>query len=311
MHFRKLIPLAAVLLLGACQAGNEQQATETPPQAQPVMTIDIQGHRGCRGHLPENTIPAFIRALEMGVTTLEMDVVISADSLVVVSHEPFLSHEICQTPTGELVSEENERGWNLYQLSYAQIARCDCGSRPHPRFPDQEKIPAYKPRLREVIDTVEAYLLAHDLPPVAYNIETKSTPAGDNVFHPEPKPFVDLLMAVLKEKGMMDRCILQSFDPRTLQVAKSDYPDIQLALLVENPRSIQDNLATLGFTPDIYSPDFQLLDSAAVSYLQERGMQVIPWTANSPEEITHLLQLGVDGIISDYPDRVVSQVKGK
>ena len=272
------------------------------PNGQP---LDVQGHRGCRGLLPENTIPAFVEALKLGVTTLELDVVISQDEQVVVSHEPFLSHIICRTPDGRSIAEEEEKDFNLYEMSYREITRCDCGSNPHPQFPAQENFTAYKPLLRDVIDTVEQLIATKGLPSVVYNIETKSSPKGDGVFHPKPDKFTDLVLADIEEKGIEDRVVIQSFDVRTLQQIHKKKSSLTLALLVGNTDSLVKNLTKLGFTPQIYSPYFQLVDKDLIETVQQKDMKIIPWTVNEPEDIRRMIDLQVDGIISDYPDRVI------
>lgn len=274
--------------------------------AETSAALDIQGHRGCRGLLPENTLPAFRKALELGVQTLELDVVISADHQVVVSHEPFFNHEMSLKPDGSEISEEEERSHNIYQMDYAMAATYDVGQKPHPRFPDQQKMAVQKPLLREVIANSEAYAaeLGRDLP--FYNIETKTTPTGDNSFHPEPEPFVDLLMGVVKEAGIAERTYIQSFDIRTLQVMRQKYPDIKLVLLVENEDSAQTNLDKLGFKPAVYSPWFKYVDEKLVAFCKAENMLLIPWTLNDEAEIKRALALGVDGIISDFPDRVIA-----
>ena len=271
-------------------------------QGQP---IDIQGHRGARGLMPENTIPAFIKALEIGVTTLELDVVISQDQEVVVSHEPYLSHLICKAPDGSPISEDQEQEYNLYQMPYATIRQSDCGSLPHPRFPEQKKMVAHKPLLRQVIEAAEQYVATHALPPVQYNIEIKSTESGDSIFHPVPTVFAALVLAVIDEKEVADRVTIQSFDVRALQATHELRPNMRLALLVENTDSPQKNIARLGFTPQIYSPYFKLVDEKLIDFAKTQRMQVIPWTVNEPEDIKAMLDLGADGIISDYPDRAV------
>ncbi|MBW8051369.1 MAG: glycerophosphodiester phosphodiesterase [Cytophagales bacterium] len=267
--------------------------------------VDIQGHRGCRGLMPENTITAMIKAVEIGVNTLEMDVVISNDKMVLLSHEPFLSHEICLTPDGQEILEKDERSYNLYQMNYEEIKLCDCGTKIHPRFPDQKKLAALKPLLAKVIDTVEQYLQVHSLPAVWYNIETKCSPDGDGVFHPEPKEFIALLLDVLKGKNILDRTIIQSFDVRTLKVIKIKSPKMKLALLVENIQSPAENIKKLGFIPDVYSPYYLLVNDELMKYAQKNKMKVIPWTVNDKESIRKLIDMGVDGIITDYPDRAI------
>ncbi|MEL7531512.1 MAG: glycerophosphodiester phosphodiesterase family protein [Bacteroidota bacterium] len=304
---KPLIPaffLASLIFLSCMEPA--KQSAETEVSSAP---LDIQGHRGCRGLLPENTIPAFRKALELGVQTLELDVVITADSLVVVSHEPFFNHEMSLKPDGSEISEEEERSHNLYQMDYATAANYDVGQKPHPRFPEQEKMAVAKPLLSEVIANAEAYAkeLGRELP--FYNIETKTTPAGDNSFHPEPEPFVDLLIGVIKEGGIAERTYIQSFDVRTLQVMQQKYADIPLVLLVENEESAQANLDKLGFKPTVYSPWFKYVDEELVAFCKAENMLLIPWTLNEEAEIKRALALGVDGIISDFPDRVITLSK--
>ncbi len=272
--------------------------------APPPLAFDLQGHRGARGLLPENTIPAFIKALELGVTTLEMDVVVTGDCQIVVSHEPWFSSEICSLPSGEPVPPEEEKAHRLYEMTYVEAARYDCGHRGHPRFPSQEKRPASKPRLRDVVEAAEAYADAHGLPPVGYNIETKARPDWDGVFTPNPETFTRLLYDVLVETGVKDRAILQSFDPRTLRVGRGLDPSWRLALLVEmsGDAGLENNLELLGFTPHLYSPDYRLVDAALVAAVHDRGMQLVPWTVNTLKEMLLLNNLGVDGLITDYPD---------
>ncbi|SDK29536.1 glycerophosphoryl diester phosphodiesterase [Catalinimonas alkaloidigena] len=289
----KSFSLSLALLLMACSS---------------PAPLDVQGHRGCRGLYPENSIPAFMHALELGVTTLEMDAVITKDRQVILSHEPFMSPEICRNAAGAPTDEDEARArFNIYQMTYDEVRAFDCGSKPHPRFPDQQKIPVIKPRLADVIDRVEQWRVVNGKPAVFYNIETKSTPEGDEKFHPAPEAFVKLLVGVLEEKRILDRSILQSFDVRTLQVAHQLYPDLRLALLVENEASPEAQLETLGFVPAIYSPHFELVDTTLVSFCHTRSMQLIPWTVNEADEIRRMKRLGVDGIISDYPDRVLAK----
>ena len=285
------------LFLIGCASAQPADPPETPG-------FDLQGHRGARGLLPENTIPAFLRALELGVTTLEMDVVIAKDSTVVVSHEPWMSGTICSLPSGEPVPFAEQLSYRLFEMTYDEVAAFDCGSRDHPRFPRQEKMNIAKPRLRDVIDAAENYAQEHGLPPVQYNIETKSRPAWDETFNPDPETFTRLLYGVLVETGVKDRAILQSFDVRTLQIGRRLDPSWRLALLVEarDDPGLAANLDTLGFIPEIYSPDYHLVDADLIREAHARGMLVIPWTINTLEEMQRLKDLGVDGLITDYPD---------
>lgn len=267
-------------------------------------SFDYQGHRGCRGLMPENTITGMLKAIDLGVTTLEMDVVITKDSQVILSHEPFFGHEISTLPNGDTITPEAEKGFNIFQMSYARVQQIDVGLKPHPRFPVQQKMAAYKPRLEDLIDSVEQYIKDRQLSAVYYNIETKTSPDGDHVFHPAPDIFVTLLMQVIIKKNIAERVIIQSFDIRTLQYLHQQYPQIKTALLIEAPatNNFAAQLKALGFIPAIYSPEFTLATPLLITQCHQMGMQIIPWTVNSSDEIKRLKKMGVDGIISDYPD---------
>lgn len=268
--------------------------------AQPKF--DRQGHRGCRGLMPENTIPAMKKALDLGVQTLELDVVISKDKQVVVSHDTYMSSAIAQKPDGTPVSADEQKTINLYQLTYAEIKKFDVGSKPHPEFGQQQKFPAYKPLLSDLLDSVDTYAKAKGLPLPKFNIEIKSMPATDGTYHPAPSEFVELVLGVCRTKNLGKRLIIQSFDARPLQLIHKQFPDITLSYLTANPKSLTENLATLGFTPTIYSPYYKTVTGETVKACHQQGMLIIPWTVNTKAEIASLAELGVDGIISDYPD---------
>lgn len=268
------------------------------------MSFDWQGHKGCRGLMPENTVPAMLHAVDLGVTTLEMDAVITKDKQVILSHEPFFNHEITTKPDGSFVQESEEKRLNIYKMTYGEVSKFDVGIKVHPRFPQQKKIKATKPRLPDVIDSVEKYTAAKKLPARFYNIETKSQVATDNIYHPVPSEFVELIMKVIKEKKIEARTIIQSFDVRTLQYLHKNYPRIQTALLIEDKGSLQEHVARLGFTPDIYSPEYKLVNPTLIKQCKEMGMQIIPWTVNEINKMKELKETGVDGIITDYPNRI-------
>ncbi len=276
-------------------------------QAQPAP-FDVQGHRGSRGLKPENTVPAFLAALDLGVTTLEMDVVISQDKQVVVSHEPYFSAAYSIRPDGKPVSKKDEKGLNLYLMDYADIKTYDTGSNGNPAFPEQEKMRAHKPLLSEVIDRAEAHRKTHNLPAFGYNIELKSEVSEYDKSQPQPAPFSDLVVAILKDRVSPGRITIQSFDFAILkhwkrQIDAGYYPKVKLSALVENLRSPEKNIDELGFKPDVYSPNFRLLSEDKISRLHEQGIQVIPWTINQRDDMERLKKWGVDGIITDYPDR--------
>ncbi len=270
--------------------------------AQP--TFDWQAHRGGRGIMPENSLPAFEKALEIGVTTLELDVVISKDKQVVVSHEPFFSADICQDAQGNDVTKDKSK-YNIYQFTYDQIRQFDCGSKGNKNFPEQQKQKTRKPLLSEVLQLAENYCKQHNLPPVHYNIEIKSTPEEEGVFHPMIGEFSDLTYQVIAQHVPLNRVILQCFDFRVLKYWKNNYPEVALAALVANAKSVEKNLEEIGFTPQIYSPYYKLiLTKRTVDEIHKMGMKLLPWTVNEIADMQKLKDWGVDGIITDYPNRI-------
>ncbi len=301
MRIRDLIELVFVIgIVVACHVVKKPESSTLP-------SFDVQGHRGCRGLMPENTIPAMIRATEIGATTLEMDVVITKDKHVILSHEPFFNHEITTTKDGKPVDISEERRLNIYQMTYFECRQFDVGTRPHPRFPQQQKLAVTKPLLVDVIDSVESYCKTRNIPCPFYNIETKSQAITDHIYHPSPEEFVDLVMEIVNKKGIADRTIIQSFDFRTLQVMNRKYPFIKTAALVEDydKRTVEAHLLELNFIPSIYSPHYSLVSGDLVKKCHDKNMKVVPWTVNDKARIAELKQIGVDGIITDYPDLFV------
>jgi glycerophosphoryl diester phosphodiesterase len=271
--------------------------------AQYIPKFDLQGHRGARGLKPENTIPAFIAALNYGVTTIEMDVVITKDKHVLLSHEPWMSAEICMKPDSTRISKTDEKKFLIFQMEYEEIKKFDCGSGGNAKFPEQERIAIHKPLLRDVITTVEDHIKNYSHYEVDYNIEIKSTPKGDNKHHPSPEEYSDIVFQLIDQYLPWERVVIQSFDFRVLKYWHKKYPHVRLAVLVENLKSAETNLNSLGFLPSIYSPDFKLLDQEIISSLRKKKIRVIPWTVNEPADMKRLKNWGVDGIITDYPNR--------
>jgi glycerophosphoryl diester phosphodiesterase len=282
---------------------NTTHLHKPPPEAD-LGVFDKQGHRGCRGLMPENTIPAMIKALDLGVTTLEMDIVITKDKRPVLSHDQWFAQEITTKPDGTYMGEREERKFVIYWMTYDQVKTFDVGMKPHPRFPQQQKMNAVKPLLADVIDSAERHAVTTARPLPYYNIETKTNPEFDGVFHPKPDEFVDLIMSVIREKGIEERVIIQSFDFRTLQYLHQIHPKMKTAMLIESSdkRSFKDQLTALGFVPTIYSPDYSLVNEKLVEKCHKQNIKLIPWTVNDKSEIEKLKAMGVDGIITDFPN---------
>ncbi len=293
-----------VFTLSCSNTNKMQNASANKKEAYVQGEFDKQGHRGCRGLMPENTVPAMLHALSLGVTTLEMDVVITKDKKVILSHEPWFGEEITTKPDGSFIGPREERKLNINWMTYEQTKTFDVGMKPHPRFPKQQKMKVTKPLLADVIDSVNNSMITRRRPFPFYNIETKTNPEGDGVFTPKPEEFVELLMAVIKEKSIEDLVIIQSFDLRTLKYLHEKYPNIKTAVLVEatDKRSVDDIVKELGFTPTIYSPAYQLVNAAVIKKYHDQHIRIIPWTVNDKAKIEELKKMGVDGIITDYPD---------
>lgn len=297
---KKIIYIVLVTSLMAC-AGSEKMKKR--------VEFDIQGHRGARGLYPENTLPAFLHALQLGVTTLELDLAVTADQKLVVSHEPYMSSAICLTPEGNEISEIDAVFLNIYKMKAEEVRLYDCGSKGNVRFPEQVKVAAAKPLLTDVFEAIESAIDSTSLVPVFYNIELKSMAEYDDIYHPSPEAFADLVFQTVDQYISWDRVTIQSFDFRVLQVFQQKYPDVQLALLIENDLTWQQNIDSLGFTPPIYSCYFKLLNEQTISELHAASMQVVPWTVNETNDMQQLIGWGVDGIITDYPDRLIGLVK--
>lgn len=269
-----------------------------------TSSLDLQGHRGARGLLPENTIPAMLEAIRQGVNTIEMDVVITADRKVVVSHDPYMNAIFCTDPDGKSITEQDQKNYLIFGMNYAEIRKWDVGLKYHPQFPDQKKMAAYKPLLSDLIDSVEQYTKLHRLNPVRYNIETKSSPLGDGVSNPVPEEFVSLLTAVIEKKKIAERATIQSFDKRTLQVLHRTHPAIQTSFLVpfSNKKMPNELIEELGFRPAIISPELRLVNASYLKSCHDANMKLVVWTVNDAAIIQKMASLGVDGIISDYPN---------
>lgn len=273
----------------------------------------VHGHRGCRGLRPENTISAFLHAVALGVQVLELDVVISADARVVVSHEPWPSALFCSTAEGEFIHPATERQHNFYRLPYATIRTFDCGRRQHPGFPEQAPGPAYKPLLGEAIRAADQLASRLGRPLPAFSVEVKSTPAGDDIFHPKPGEFVNLVVAELRAARVLARTTLLSFDKRILQGARATCPGLRLCLLTEAPQPVPALFDALGFVPHVWGPQFSLLTQPLTEKLRAAypSLELVPWTVNTSASMQQLIDWGVTGITTDYPDRLLALLHSK
>jgi glycerophosphoryl diester phosphodiesterase len=294
-----------------------------------ALAFDVQGHRGTRGNAPENTIPAFERALELGVTTLELDIGLTADGVVVVSHDPYLNPAITRDGAGQwLLGSRGPliKSLTLAQLQTYELGRIDPESAYAKTFSTQQPRDGTRmPTLASLFDRVKALGANH----VRFNIETKIDPnaPGDTV---GPEVMTRALLKVIDDAGMTQRVTIQSFDWRTLQIVQGKapaIPTVYLTIQTASSDNVRDGtwnagfkLADHGSVPKlvkaaggaVWSPNGGALTEALVKEAQSLGLKVIPWTINVPADMERLIGWGVDGIITDYPDRLraVMQARG-
>jgi glycerophosphoryl diester phosphodiesterase len=261
------------------------------------MAFDLQGHRGARGYAPENTLPGFEHALTLGVSTLELDVGITRDGVVVIHHDRRLNPDVARGPDGRWIAAP---GPLISHLSFDELQRYDVG-RIRPGSDYAQRFPHQKPIDGTRIPALSELLERYRTGAVRFNIELKLlAEAPDETL--SPAPFVRAVVEVVRKAGMEKRCTLQSFDWRAVKAVEREAPEIATAYLTEREDSDPGKVGAAGART--WSPDFRALDAASAAAARALGLKLIPWTVNEPADIARMLRLGVDGLISDYPDRV-------
>lgn len=256
------------------------------------MSIEIQAHRGARAFFAENTLQAFCKAADLGCSVIELDLCVSRDRRIVVSHDPWIETDSVGGTA---------RHW-LYSMNSDEIARFHCGAA-SPRFPLQQSVMAARPLLPEVFATVEAHLQRIGCPEaMIYNLEVKSWPDRDGIVHPSPADYATLVLRDIAASGIEKRIRLQSFDERILIEAKALRPELTFGLLVQEPAVFCSFPERLGFVPEYVNPRVDLVDEALVARLHALGAKVVVWTVNAPEAMLRMRRLGIDGIITDHPE---------
>lgn len=276
--------------------------------------IYIHGHRGCRGLLPENTLPAFQYAMDLGVDALELDVVCTADRQLLISHEPWMAHEKCIYADGRC-PEEMDTLTNIYKMSAMEAQSFVCGTKPMAKFPEQKQIRTYKPLLSELVELVVHFSDSTGRKSPLLNIEIKSyfqinsdgtEQKGDGVYHPEPDEYADIVIAEILKLDIEDNCIIQSFDPRVLRSIHAKRSTLKLVYLTDDKSSsLEEQLDQLGFEPYGLSPHFEMITEQVVELCLKRKIELITWTVNEKEDIARIIRMGVKHIITDYPDRAI------
>jgi glycerophosphoryl diester phosphodiesterase len=269
-------------------------------------SVTIIGHRGTRGLMPENTIPAFLYGISVGAEVIEMDVYITNDGQVVVAHDPSLNWEFCTDFNGHKIpnTEYSLKHYLMKNMNYSDIGRCDCG-RKNIHFPTQTYFPIAPPLMSDMFDAVETFVKNNNKGPVNYLIEIKTNPSWDQSYTPPASVVAQKVYDVVKAKNLLESSIIQSFDVRPLQHIRSIDNKIRLGLLTGNDGAdVKSKLTQLGFVPYSYGPAFTVISGDMINYCHSIGIKVFGWTVNEASDMHKLIDLGIDGIISDYPDRV-------
>ena len=268
--------------------------------------VDVQAHRGGAGLKPENTLNSMTNAIKLGVNTLEMDMQVSKDGKVVISHDPYFHSRYSTRPDGTLVGAKDPKEY-LFTMPYDSIAKYDVGMRPNTVWPNQAKEKAFKPLASALIDSVEHFTALNGYSPMRYNIEVKSKAgAGEGTLWPDYKQFVDISIPLLLSKNLGDRLVVQCFDERALNYMHEKYPQLRLSYLVEpKDGEFETFMAKLNFTPDWLSPETSMNNKELVDKCHAIGVRVVPWTVDTPENIQKMIDCGSDAVISNYPDLVL------
>jgi glycerophosphoryl diester phosphodiesterase len=257
--------------------------------------ILVHGHRGARARRPENTIPAFEYAIAQGVDALEMDMAVTKDNVIVISHDPILEPPVCTGPSASAV---------IRQLTLIEVRQWDCGAVRNPRFETQQTVPGTRiPTLDEVFQLASRGAFE-------YNIETKSFPDHPE-YTPSPEEFSRMVLEKIRYYHLEKRIILQSFDFRTLIAMRKLAPEIRLSALIESDSRDFAAVSSAAANAEIISPEFHLVTPENVAAAHRAGLQVVPWTANMPADWDKLTAAKVDAIISDDPAALIAYLKSK
>ncbi len=256
------------------------------------MTFELHAHRGIPKIYPENTLEGFAYAIKLGAKVLEVDVVVNRDHELIVSHDPFMRSDLCKSPSGLLI--RNEREHNLYELTTQEIKQYDVGSLPSNQFPDQMNRKLSKPSFQDLAELMSRH------PNVRLNIEVKSEEKYYGLFQPMPKVYAQILISEIKQ--LKCQFMIQSFDTCFLNELYILTPDVTLGLLVNSVTDPSLDLALLDFLPNYYNPNFNFLTCDMMQYLRSNGIKVVPWTVNDLTKAKDLVEMGVDGLITDKID---------
>lgn len=302
-----------ITLFGAYSCGNKKQVEvasmdefkELNVGYQIPKNFDIQGHRIAKGLAPENSLFAIPIALQIpSLTTLELDLAITRDKKVILSHDPWLSSELCDHPNDDRIMPYEDEKIIMYNMDYSQIMQYRCGGRLNKDYLKQRLKYEPKPLLDVAIAKIKEECLKLKRPFPQLNIEIKSAPEWDNFYTPKPAEYVKLVLEVIHRNEIESNVLIQSFDPRSLEEVRKQNPNIPVSLLGKKGSSWTQDKASLSFKPEVYSPHYSAINTNLVEEIKKDGIKVIPYTVNDSLQIGRIIESGCDGIISDYPDLV-------
>lgn len=286
----KVLFTFVVVALGACSS--------TPKRG--VQKVTVHGHRGSRGTHPENTLPAFKEAVASTAEVLELDLHLTKDNALIISHDPMITDRLCQYKKGQRIG----KSMRIRELTLKEIKQFDCGSIPNPRFPEQKQVPG------TTLITLDELLqwLVKEAPTVELNIETKMD-EEDRSKNPDPAFFVQKIVEVLRKYDYTDRAILQSFDFRTLEASKANASKLRRSALFETQKDFCHQAAEMN--AHIASPEYTLMTEDEVAYCHKHSVLVAPWTVDDEAGWTQVIDLGADAIITDYPRKLISYLSNR
>lgn len=262
----------------------------------------IHGHRGCHGYFPENSVEGFLYALNFNIEAVEMDIVITADNQIIVTHDLYVNPDLCLNHDGSRIEHHNKM--YFYQMEYKEIKQLKTGLISQPRFPFQRNIASYIPLLSEVVDLIENEVKNKQLKVVSYNIEIKCDNQLPGIAQPDYKTYASLVLQSILNLGIGQKVIIQSFDKAMLREIRNINTTVPVSLLIEDEISPFEHINELGFKPEMIGVDFRKIKLEDIIKLHKESIKVFVFTVNENADIRRMIDYRVNTIITDYPDRV-------
>ncbi|MBP7125883.1 glycerophosphodiester phosphodiesterase [Myxococcota bacterium] len=289
------------------QCAAPRQVTRDVPGPPPgPRKVEVHGHRGARALRPENTLAGFDFALKAGADVLEMDLAVTRDDRLVVIHDLWVPRDLCLGPDGQPPPE----GLAIRSLTLGEVRAFDCGSRANPRFPGQQAVPGQRiPTLEEVLSLARIAGVFRDVP-VRLNLELKTVPGRPDL-GPDPDRLAALLAEAIRSSPVRWQVTVQCFDHRVLRAFHARMPEVPLAALLDQDRPVDLVAVARDARASILSPHHQWITASDVRVLHQAGIRVIPWTANDPRDWDRLLEMAVDGIITDDPGGLFEHLRSR